>query len=287
MGYKLKSKVLLSEVANKLNLEFKGVDLEVRGVAPFSDYQSGDLSFTKDLSNHKANSALVVPHDTTLEELDSTGYILSSNSRLDFIRVLSYLEEVIGFATYDFPSEIHPSARIGQNVVIEDGCKIAEGVVIEHNVVIHSGTIIGKNSRIRSCSSIGGDGFGFERMSDGVPVRFPHLGRVRIGENVELGALNSVARGSLSDTVISDYVKTDNLVHIAHNCVLKTAAFLTACAELSGGVIVGERAWIGPNVSVMQKVSIGNDSLLGLGAVIRKNVGVKEIWAGNPAKKLS
>lgn len=287
MGYKLKSKVLLSEVANKLNLEFKGVDLEVRGVAPFSDYQSGDLSFTKDLSNHKANSALVVPHDTTLEELDSTGYILSSNPRLDFIRVLSYLEEVIGFATYDFPSEIHPSARIGQNVVIEDGCKIAEGVVIEHNVVIHLGTIIGKNSRIRSCSSIGGDGFGFERMSDGVPVRFPHLGRVRIGENVELGALNSVARGSLSDTVISDYVKTDNLVHIAHNCVLKTAAFLTACAELSGGVIVGERAWIGPNVSVMQKVSIGNDSLLGLGAVIRKNVGVKEVWAGNPAKKLS
>jgi UDP-3-O-[3-hydroxymyristoyl] glucosamine N-acyltransferase len=287
MGYKLKSKILLSKVANKLNLEFKGVDLEVRGVAPFSDYQSGELSFTKDLSSHKANSALVVPHDTTLEELDSTGYILSSNPRLDFIRVLSYLEDAIGFATYDLPSEIHPSARIGQNVVIEDGCKIAEGVVIEHNVVIHSGTIIGKNSRIRSCSSIGGDGFGFERMSDGVPVRFPHLGRVRIGENVELGALNSVARGSLSDTVISDYVKTDNLVHIAHNCVLKTAAFLTACAELSGGVIVGERAWIGPNVSVMQKVSIGNDSLLGLGAVIRKNVGVKETWAGNPAKKLS
>src|SRR5690606_29043197 len=151
---------------------------------------------------------LVVPIDANLKSLDTLGYLLSNNPRLDFIRVLSYLEEFIGFATYDFPSEIHPTAKIGENVVIESGCKIAEGVVIEHNVVIHSGTRIGKNSRIRSCSSIGGDGFGFERIEGGMPLRFPHLGRVVIGENVEIGALNSIAKGTLSDTEIYDYVKT-------------------------------------------------------------------------------
>jgi len=286
MGYKLKNKILLSEIANKLSLEFKGVDLEVKGVAPFSDCQSGELSFTKDLSNHKANSVLVVLHDTTIEELDSAGYILSSNPRLDFIRVLSYLEDVIGFATYDFPSEIHPSAKIGQNVVIEDGCKISEGVVIEHNVVIHSGTQIGKNSRIRSCSSIGGDGFGFDRMEGGEPLRFPHLGGVIIGGNVEVGSCTTIARGTLSNTIIEDHVKIDNLVHIAHNCHIKTGAFIIACAEISGGVVIGENAWIAPNSCTHQKINVGDNSIVGLGAVVTKDVPSNTVYAGNPAKKI-
>lgn len=286
MGYQLKSTILLTEIAKKLNLEFKGIDLEVKGVAPFSSCQAGELSFTKDLSNVKSKTVLVVPIDANLKSLDTLGYLLSNNPRLDFIRVLSYLEEFIGFATYDFPSEIHPTAKIGENVVIESGCKIAEGVVIEHNVVIHSGTRIGKNSRIRSCSSIGGDGFGFERIEGGMPLRFPHLGRVVIGENVEIGALNSIAKGTLSDTEIYDYVKTDNLVHIAHNCIIGKNTIITACAQFSGGVIVDENVWIGPNSSIMQKIKIGNNALVGLGAVVTKDVAAGTTVAGNPARAL-
>lgn len=286
MGYKLKSDIQLSEIATKLNLEFIGLDLEVKGVAPFSDCQIGELSFTKDLSNLKANSALIVPKDTALEQLANAGYLLSSNPRLDFIRVLSYLENIIGFATYDFPSEIHPSAKIGQNVVIEDGCKISEGVVIEHNVVIHSGTKIGKNSRIRSCSSIGGDGFGFERMEDGEPLRFTHLGGVIVGDNVEVGSCTTIARGTLSNTIIEDHVKIDNLVHIAHNCHIKRGAFIIACAEISGGVVIGENAWIAPNSCTHQKISVGDNAIVGLGAVVTKDVPTNTVYAGNPAKKI-
>jgi UDP-3-O-[3-hydroxymyristoyl] glucosamine N-acyltransferase len=172
----------------------------------------------------------------------------------------------------------------GSNVVIENGCVVGAGSIIEHNVVLHAGTRIGKNSRIRSCSSIGGDGFGFERMEDGTPLRFPHLGGVLIGNNVEIGALNSIARGTLSDTVIMDYVKTDNLVHVAHNCVIDEGCLITACAELSGGVTLGKRVWIGPNVAMMQKISVGDDALIGLGAVVTKSVQSKTIVAGNPAK---
>lgn len=260
--------------------------MELKGVAPFSSYQAGELSFTKGLSNLKASTVLVVPKDTALEQQDTVGYLLSDNTRLDFIRILSILESTIGFATYDFPSEIHPSAKIGQNVVIEDGCKITEGVIIEHNVVIHSGTRIGKNSRIRSCSSIGGDGFGFERLEDGRPLRFPHLGGVVIGENVEIGSCTAVACGTLSDTVIDDYVKIDNLVHIAHNCLIKKGAFIIACAEISGGVVVGENAWIAPNSCTHQKITIGDNAIVGLGAVVTKNVASNTVIAGNPAKPL-
>ena len=79
------------------------------------------------------------------------------------------------------------------NVVIENGCIIGENSIIEHNVVIQKGTTIGKNSRIRTNSSIGGDGFGFERSDENI-IRFPHLGGVIIGDNVEIGANNTVNR---------------------------------------------------------------------------------------------
>lgn len=286
MGYQLNKSILLSEIAKEASLELKGLDLLVKGIAPFSSYQASELSFTKDLIGLKAHTALVVLEDSILEQVDTVGYLISSNPRLDFIRILSFLENSIGFATYDFASEIHSSAKIGKNVVIEDGCKISEGVVIEHNVVIHSGTQIGRNSRIRSCSSIGGDGFGFERLEGGVPLRFPHLGGVVIGEHVEVGSCTAIARGTLSDTVIDDYVKIDNLVHIAHNCHIKKGAFIIACAEISGGVVVGENAWIAPNSCTHQKITIGDNALVGLGAVVTKDVPSKTIYAGNPAKKI-
>lgn len=289
MGYRLKNSINVSDLTSHLGLKFCGYNVEVLGVTTLADQEAGFLVFAKESGKSSAGAVVVEPMRNDLEDAIDINYtsIISDNPRLDFIRLLDFLENNIGFSTYEFESRIHESAILGPNVVIESGCIICENVIIEANAVIHSGTTIGANTRIRSCSSIGGDGFGFERLPDGTPLRFPHLGGVTIGEKVEIGALNSVARGTLTNTIISDYVKTDNLVHIAHNCVLKTGAFLTACAELSGGVIVGERAWVGPNVSVMQKVSIGDDSLLGLGAVIRKDVGAKEIWVGNPAKKLS
>lgn len=286
MGYQLRKTVFLSEIANEINIDFEGFDIAVVGVAPFPDYGAGDLSFTRSSNSFKKGTALVVDKNTELESLDAIGYLLSDNPRLDFIRALSFLEKTIGFATYDFSSDIHPSVQIGQNVVIEDGCQIAEGVVIEHNVVIHAGTRIGKYSRIRSCSSIGGDGFGFERLEDGTPLKFPHLGGVVIGENVEVGSLNSVARGTLSNTIVESYVKTDNLVHIAHNCIIGKSTLVTASAQFSGGVVVGKNVWIGPNSSIIQKITIGDNALIGLGAVVTKNVPSNTVFAGNPAKKI-
>ena len=81
-------------------------------------------------------------------------------------------------------------------------------------------------------------------------------------------------------------MKIDNLVHVAHNCLIKDGAFIIACAELSGGVVVGKNAWIAPNSCTHQKVTIGESSLVGLGAVVTKDVPDKCVYAGNPAKKI-
>jgi UDP-3-O-[3-hydroxymyristoyl] glucosamine N-acyltransferase len=177
--------------------------------------------------------------------------------------------------------------KLGSKVVIERGCNIGESVIIEHNVVIHSGTSIGANTRIRANTSLGGDGFGFDRDEYGEKIyRFQHLGGLIIGCNVEIGSNNCIAKGTLSNTIIEDNVKTDNLVHIAHNCHIKKGVIITACSELSGGVVVGENAWLGPNSSIIQKVSIGKGAFVGIGAVVTKPIEENYLYAGNPAKKI-
>lgn len=292
MDYRLKTPILLAQLLEKasisdimINDSLKKISVRITNVAPSSAIIQGSLSFSKTLVDNDLECTILIADNVELPK-NSTKctYIPCKNPRLAFIQALDYLDTNIGFKHLDFDSQVHPTVKIGQNVIIERGCKIAENVVIEHNVVIHKGTTIGKNSRIRANSSIGGDGFGFERLADGTPLRFTHLGGVEIGENVELGSLNSVARGTLSNTIIKNYVKTDNLVHIAHNCVIGEGVFITACAEFSGGVTVGKNAWIGPNSSIMQKISIGENALVGLGSVVTKSIEDNHIYAGNPAK---
>lgn len=285
MGYQLKHQVRLSTLAEMLQLDFQGLDVLVKSISPLGSCMHGDLTFTKVNTEFPEGVAAITPLESTVVSKER-GFLLSKNSRLDFIRALVYLDENIGFAGRDFPAEIHPTALLGKNVVVEPGCKIGENVVLEHNVVIHAGTTIGRNSRIRSCSSVGGDGFGFERLEDGTPLRFPHLGGVVIGEGVEIGSCTAIARGTLSDTFIEDNAKIDNLVHIAHNVIVRRGAFVIACAEISGGVIVGENSWVAPNSCTHQKITIGEGALIGLGAVVTKDVLPFSVYAGNPAKKI-
>lgn len=286
MGYKLNKSFQLSELASALSLNWSGLDVLIKGVAPSNHVERSEITFSTDLSANLAGVVYITSVQLDEKKSETNGFIISENPRLDFIKALSFLNDEIGFSVWDSPAEIHPSARIGENVVIEKGCVVGPNTIIEHNVVLHAGTRIGKASRIRSCSSVGGDGFGFERLADGTPIRFPHLGGVVIGDNVEIGALNSVVRGTLSDTIIEDDVKTDNLVHIAHNCHIGPGCLITACAELSGGVQLGSNVWVGPNSSFMQKITVGAGSLVGLGAVVTKNVDENCVVAGSPAKKI-
>ena len=286
MGYRLRKTILLSVLANELGIQFTGEDVVVKSVAPFDQGKEGDLCFVTESGEYLSGGAFIVPEGNLNSLKEGVGYLVSSNPRLAFIKCLEFLSASIGFSTYDFCSNIHPTAVIGKNVVIEDGCHVGKNTVIEHNVVIHPGTRIGNNTRIRSCSSIGGDGFGFQRDGDDIPIRFVHLGGVVIGNNVEIGACTTIARGVLSDTVIEDYVKIDNLVHVAHNCLIKRSAIVIACAEISGSVVVGENAWIAPNSCTHQKISIGRNSIIGLGAAVIKDVPSNVVYAGNPARKL-
>lgn len=282
MGFRLKKEVSLMEVFRELNLKWVNErDYLISQISSLDNYIQGSLSF--------CNKNVEVPHNAILitdQNINSKNCIKDANPRTTFIRVLDWLYTNIGFDLYDESPKIHSTAIIGANVVIESGCIIGENVIIEPNVVLHKGTIIGNNSRIRSCASIGSDGFGFERLENNEILRFPHLGRVIIRNNVEVGSCTTIARGTLSNTIIHDNVKIDNLVHIAHNVIINNGAFIIACSEISGSVEVGKNAWMAPNSCINQKLKIGEGALVGLGAVVTKNVDSKVIVAGNPAKKI-
>lgn len=190
------------------------------------------------------------------------------------------------FFRHTVDPDVHPTARVGRGSVLSPGVKVGAGTVIQHNVVIGEGVTIGERCVIKSCAVIGEDGFGFERDETGMPVRLVHLGAVIVGNDVEIGSLTTVCRGTLGDTIIEDFAKIDDHVHIAHNVKVRRAAMVIACAEVSGGVEVAEQSWIGPNASVIQQVRIGEKAVVGIGANVIRDVEDGATVAGNPAKEI-
>ena len=105
-----------------------------------------------------------------------------------------------------------------------------------------------------------------------------------IGDHVEIGANTCIDRGDLSDTIIDDYAKIDNLCHIAHNVRLGKNNLIPACSEISGSCVLGDNVWTGPNTSVRDGRKIDSNTMIGIGAVVVKDVPANDVWAGNPAK---
>lgn len=191
---------------------------------------------------------------------------------------------------------IHPTAIIDKEAVVAERVtigayavigkvKIGEGTVVSPFVRIYDNVTIGKDCFIKEGAVIGGAGFGFERDEDGNRFRFPQIGGVRIGDHVDVGGNTCIDRGALSDTVLDDYAKVDNLCHIAHNAHIGKNAVVVACAEVSGSSKVGDNTWVGPNACIRDQRSVGSNTMIGMGSVVVKNIGDNEVWAGNPAKE--
>lgn len=197
------------------------------------------------------------------------------------------------------PTEgIHPTAiidnnaKIGKHVSIGPyavigNVEIGDDSVVSSFVRLYDNVKIGNNCFIKEGAVIGGAGFGFERDEEGNRFRFPQIGGVIIGNNVEIGGNTCIDRGALSDTVIEDYAKIDNLCHIAHNAHIGKNAVVVACAEVSGSCSIGEETWVGPNACIRDQRSVGSNTMVGMGAVVVKHIGNNEVWAGNPAKKMT
>jgi len=185
---------------------------------------------------------------------------------------------------------IHPEAEIGKEVFIGANavigkCKIGDNTVIHPFVSIDDHVRIGNNVVVKSGARLGYEGFGFEKQADGKLIKFPQLGRLIIGDFVEIGANTCIDKGALSDTVIGEGTKINNLCHIAHNVVIGKNVIITAHVNISGSSTIEDNVWIAPNASLRGHQTIGKAAVVGMGAVVTKNITPGETWVGNPAKK--
>jgi len=182
-------------------------------------------------------------------------------------------------------AEIGDGCYIGDYVVIGDNCKVGKNTVIYDRVSLVQNCIVGENCIIQSGVTLGDDGFAFERHQ-GKLERFPHIGSLIIGNDVEICGNSHIARGSLSDTIIGNGTKIDSMVHIAHNVIVGENCEVTAGATFGGSITLGSSSWIGLNATLKNKIKIGSNVLVASGASVIKDVPDDDIVAGVPAKSI-
>lgn len=291
MGRALKVEATVETIGRALGLQVEGVAARVIGASAIGQVRAGELTFLKSrkyLDQVRKGAIVVTTAELAAAVVEGgASVLLSANPRLDFARALAWLEEGFGFVWSEAEPLVHPTASIGRNVVLGPGVRIGAHTRVLHNAVIGAEVSIGERCIVKSCAVIGEEGFGFERDDQGSAVRLPHLGGVIIEDDVEVGSLTTVCRGTLGDTLLKRGSKIDDHVHIAHNVVVGRDALVIACAEVSGGVVLGDSSWIAPSASIKNQVTIGERTVIGLGAVVLKDVPADQVIVGNPGKPLT
>ena len=172
---------------------------------------------------------------------------------------------------------IGEGATIGAHSVIGEGCSIGANVVIGSRarlyprVVIYRDCVIGDNLIAHSGVVIGADGFGFA-MDEGRWIKIPQIGRVVIGNDVEIGANTTVDRGALDDTVIEDDVKLDNQIQIGHNVRIGAHTAIAACAAIAGSASIGSYCRIGGASGIVGHVQITDHVEIAAFTLISKSI---------------
>jgi UDP-3-O-[3-hydroxymyristoyl] glucosamine N-acyltransferase len=296
-------------------------DIAIDGVSSLGQASGSNISFFSGKQKHqeallktKAQACLI--ESSVLEKLKALGHqfqelyfvaVKDLNMAYARLMILFYSESRVVKEDISKDAIIDPSAVIGKNCEIMSGSYIGKNVKIGDNVkiypnsfigdgvelgngctIFHAATIfhatVGNNTTIHSGARIGKDGFRYVTDEKGVHIRVPHIGRVIIGNDVEIGANTTIDRGSVSDTVIGDMCKLDNLIQIGHNVVLGRGCFVVAQVGIAGSTVVGDYVAIGGQAGIADNVSIGDYSKIAAQSGIFQDVSKKEIVMGYPAQ---
>lgn len=285
----------------------------IKGVSSFDDSGPEDITFASDpkyltcLEKTKAG-AVIVPDTFVPDESLVHGTIIlkTENPKISFFKLVSVFHPVkeivpnicatanVGqFVKFGKDIVVGSNVFIGDNVCIGDNVHLMPGVYIGDkvsigdntrimpNVTIMEKTKIGYNVIISSGTVIGSDGFGFAQTSD-KHEKLIHTGYVSIGNNVEIGAGNTIDRGTLGKTLIGNGVKTDNLVHIAHNVNIGDNTLIVAQVGIAGSAQLGKNVIIAGKAGVTGHIKIGDGSIVGPFAGVHSHVGENEIVSGLP-----
>lgn len=280
----------------------EGSKIKIKNVSSINEATENDLSFCyydgeKAASLISKSNAGVILCKNSLEGIvhPKSGrqqFFFMDNPRLVFVRLMAQIcmkKKMTGISRHAIVSEsakIGSGAYIGDNTVVGDNCIIGDNTIICERVSLVQNCNLGNSCIIQPGVTLGADGFAFERFESGELIRFPHIGNVRIGNNVEICANTNVARGSLSDTIIGNGSKVDAMVQIAHNVAIGENCEITTGTIIGGSTKVGDMTWTGLNSTLKDNIKIGKSVLIAAGAVVIRDVEDEDVVAGVPAKSI-
>lgn len=283
--------MLLSELKNC----FK--DFELYRDGEFNSTGSVDVTFfqnTLAYLNEKrfirkitADVSCIITTNEFLEFVPgNVGVVISKDPKSLFWEVHNYLAKrnrtLKRPTTIGENTTVHPSAVIAENNVV-----IGMNTIIKANAVIMEDVVIGDNCTIHPGVVIGDEGFQYQSIN-GELVYIEHCGGVKIGNNVQIHACSEVAKALWKDdnTLIEDHVKIDGQVHIAHGAKIKRRSMLIAGTIVGGGCVIGEGCFLGINCATKNLVNVSDNVLVGMGAVVIRDVPKGATAFGNPAHTL-
>jgi len=293
--------------------------VEVTGISSIQSASQGDLVFVEDEKNLRlaleSRASAVIAGNFAVKKTNSKPMLVSAQPRLAFARAAQFLCPREKPEPGIHPSaSVHSSARLGEGVTVGEraviglgaeigantrigaGSVMGAGVSIGRdcdlypNVTIYPGTRLGDRVIVHAGAVLGSDGFGYVRnAATGRYEKFPQVGRLEIGDDVEIGANTTVDRGALEVTRIGRGTKIDNLVHIGHNVQIGEDVVIAAQTGLSGSAVVEKNVVIGGQAGIADHVRIGEGAIIGgqSGVPTKKIIRGKGIvfW-GTPARPI-
>ncbi len=311
-------KLTINELAKILKGEIFGEgSTSLTNLAKIEEAKTGDITF---ISNpkylpwlYKTNaSVIIIDKGLTYDNKKNKNLIIVDDSYLSFNILLNrFSKNKLSHFGLHIDSRIHesvelgnnvsvgqfsvigPNCKIGHNVIIMDHVSIQENVTIGNDCILYSGsriyddTFIGNECIFHSNSVIGSDGFGFASNEVGEYIKTPQLGNVKIGNKVEIGSNSSIDRATIGSTIISDGVKIDNLVQIAHNVSIGKNTVIAGQSGIAGSTKVGKNCQIGGQVGISGHITIGNNVKINGGSGVYSSVKDNSILKGTPAMNQS
>jgi UDP-3-O-[3-hydroxymyristoyl] glucosamine N-acyltransferase len=299
----------LGELAEQLGLELHGdADCEVQSVGVLQQAAPGQLSF---LANNKyrrflaeTRASAVIVGQKDLEHCP-TNALVSANPYLSYARAAALLHPpfrpeagISDGASVDPTASVHGSAHVAPGCVVEAGAEIAADVIIGPNCVVGRKCRIGEGTRLvasvtlcadsqvgRGCVLhpgvvIGGDGFGLAPDGEGHWERVPQLGRVVIGDDVDIGANTTVDRGAIGDTVVHDGAKLDNLIQVAHNVEIGEGTAIAGCTGISGSTKIGRNCTLAGGVGLVGHIELADNVHVTGFSMVTRSISEPGVYAG-------
>jgi UDP-3-O-[3-hydroxymyristoyl] glucosamine N-acyltransferase len=298
----------LREIAERFGGEVIGDPAaRVTQVATLENARPDTITFLANeryLPQLKATRAGAVILGAALREATALPRLVCANPYAYFARVSGLLNPsrqpdsgthatavIDGSAMITADAEIGPLAVVGRNARIGAGCIIGAGCVIGDNAVLGAGVrlhanvtiyeecVIGDRVIVHSGAIIGADGFGIA-MADERWIKIPQIGRVVVGNDVEIGANTTVDRGAINDTVIEEGVKLDNQIQVAHNVRIGAHTAIAACAGIAGSAKIGRYCHIGGASGIAGHVTIADRVEISAHTIITKSIDKPGTYTG-------